>query len=327
MSRCATVLIARPLPAPCEARLDDLFLTRRLPGEGPHPLPELLARAEGCDGLLVTLTEKLDRAAIAALPAGIRVIATMSVGFEHIDVEAARLRGITVTNTPDVLTEATADLTLLLMLGAARRAKEAAALIAEDRWGTWSPTGLLGVDLWRRRLGILGLGRIGAAVARRARAFGMEIHYHNRRPAPAETSAGATYHARFEDLLAASDVLVLNAASTPETRGIIDARALALLPRGAILVNSARGDLVDDDALIAALESGHLFAAGLDVFRGEPKLDPRYRDLPNVFALPHIGSATIETRTAMGMCAVDNLDAVLNRDGLALNPVTLGPVT
>ena len=322
MSRPATVLIARTLPAPCEARLDGLFRTRRLAGDGPHPLADLLARAEGCDGLLVTLTEKLDRAALAALPTGIRVIATMSVGFDHIDVEAARARGIMVTNTPGVLTEATADLTLLLILGAARRAKESAALIAENRWGTWSPTGLLGLDLGGRRLGILGLGRIGAAVAHRARAFGMAIHYHSRRRAPPKVEAGATYHPRLEDLLAVSDVLSLNAAATDATRGIINARTLALLPRGAILVNSARGDLVDDDALIAALESGHLFAAGLDVFRGEPRIDPRYRDLPNVFALPHIGSATIETRTAMGMCAIDNLHAVLNGDGLPLNPVT-----
>ncbi|MCF4166634.1 D-glycerate dehydrogenase [Zavarzinia compransoris] len=322
MSRSATVLIARPLPAACEARLDALFSTRRPPGDGPHPLPELLARAEGCDGLLVTLTEKLDRAALAALPAGVRVIATMSVGFDHIDVEAARTRGIAVTNTPGVLTEATADLTLLLMLGAARRAKEAAALIAEDRWGPWSPTGLLGLDLGGRRLGILGLGRIGAAVARRARAFGMEIHYHGRRRAPPEIEADARYHPRLEDLLAVSDVLSLNAASTDATRGIINARTLALLPKGAILVNSARGDLVDDDALIEALQGGRLFAAGLDVFRGEPRIDARYRELPNVYALPHIGSATLETRTAMGMCAIDNLDAVLNRDGIALNPVT-----
>lgn len=316
------ILVARPLPVPCEDRMARDFTVRRPAGEGPHPWPTLLAAAEGCDGMLVTVSERLDRRAIEALPAGIRVIATMSVGFDHIDQSAARARGIIVTNTPDVLTEATADLTLLLLLGAARRAKEAMALIAEDRWGAWSPTGMLGVDIGRRRLGILGLGRIGAAVARRARAFGMDIHYHNRRRAAPEVEAGAIWHDTLDGLLAVSDVLVLNAASTPETRGIIDARALSRLPQGAILVNSARGDLVDDDAVIGALQSGRLFAAGLDVFRGEPELDPRYRDQPNVFALPHIGSATIETRVAMGMLAIDNLASVLSGDGRPLTPVT-----
>ncbi|PWR22896.1 2-hydroxyacid dehydrogenase [Zavarzinia aquatilis] len=322
MPQPPVIMVARTLPGPCEVRLAHEFVLRRPPGEAPHAPRDLLAAAEGCEGLLVTVSEKLDRATIEALPPGIRVIATMSVGFDHIDVAAARARGLIVTNTPDVLTDATADLTLLLLLGAARRAKEAMALIAENRWGAWSPTAMLGVDIGRRRLGILGLGRIGAAVARRARAFGMEVHYHNRRRAAPAVEDGAIWHDTLDGLLAVSDVLALNAASTPETRGIIDRRALALLPEGAILINSARGDLVDDEAVIEALESGRLLAAGLDVFRGEPKLDPRYRDLPNVFALPHIGSATVETRVAMGMLAIDNLAAVLAGDGRPLTPVT-----
>ena len=315
MTHSSPILIARPLPAACEERIDRHFTAHRLPAPGPHPTGLLIetATATDCAALVVTVTEKLDAAAIDALPRSVRLIATVSVGHDHIDLAAARKRGIQVTNTPDVLTDATADLTLLLLLGAARRAKESMALIAEDRWGAWSATGLLGLDIGRRRLGILGMGRIGAAVARRARAFGMAIHYHNRRPALPEVTAetGATYHDTLAGLLAVSDVLVLNAASTPETRSIINAETLALLPEGAILVNSARGDLVDDDALIAALQSGRLFAAGLDVFRGEPALDPRYRSLPNVFALPHIGSATVETRVAMGMLALDNVAAVL----------------
>lgn len=315
MTHSSPILIARPLPAACEERIDRHFTAHRLPAPGPHPTGLLVetARATACAALVVTVTEKLDAAAIDALPRSVRLIATVSVGHDHIDLAAARKRGIQVSNTPDVLTDATADLTLLLLLGAARRAKEAMALITEDRWGAWSATGLLGLDIGRRRLGILGMGRIGAAVARRARAFGMAIHYHNRRPAPPEVTAetGATYHDTLAGLLAVSDVLVLNAASTPETRNIINADTLALLPEGAILVNSARGDLVDDDALVAALQSGRLFAAGLDVFRGEPALDPRYRSLPNVFALPHIGSATLETRVAMGMLALDNVAAVL----------------
>ncbi len=322
MTAKPSILVARRLPDACEARLDADFAPCRLPGDGPHPMSDLLAAADGCGGMLITLTERLDAATIAALPASVRIVATMSVGFDHIDVAAAAARGLIVTNTPGVLTEATADLTLLLILGAARRATEAMTLIREERWGTWSPTGLLGVDLAGRRLGILGLGRIGAAVAKRARAFGLEIHYHNRRRAPPEQELGATYHDTFDGLLAVSDILALTAASTPETRNIIDHAALAKLPPGAILVNSARGDLVDDDALIEALRTGRLFAAGLDVFRGEPALDPRYRRLPNVFALPHIGSATVETRTAMGMCAIDNLDAVLKRGIIPITPVT-----
>ncbi|PWR23426.1 NAD(P)-dependent oxidoreductase [Zavarzinia compransoris] len=313
MTAAAAILIARPLPDACEARLDRAFNARRLPAPGPHPTPALIEAAAGCAALVVTVTERLDAAAIAALPDTVRLIATVSVGHDHIDVAAARRRGIAVTNTPDVLTDATADLTLLLLLGAARRAKEAMALIAENRWGAWSATGLLGVDIGKRRMGILGMGRIGAAVARRARAFGMDLHYHNRRRAAPEVEAetGARWHPTLDGLLAVSDVLVLNAASTPETRGIVNAATLARLPEGAILVNSARGDLVDDEAVIAALDSGRLFAAGLDVFRGEPALDPRYRDRADVFALPHIGSATMETRVAMGMLALDNVAAVL----------------
>ena len=322
MTHPPVIMVARTLPGPCEDRLARDFTLRRPPGDGSPATPDLLAAAAGCEGLLVTVSEKLDQATIAALPPSIRIVATMSVGFDHIDIAAARVRGLIVTNTPDVLTDATADLTMLLLLGAARRAKEAMALIAEDRWGAWSPTGMLGVDIGRRRLGILGLGRIGAAVARRARAFGMQVHYHNRRRAAAEVEDGAIWHDTLDSLLAVSDVLVLNAASTPETRNIIDRRALALLPAGAILVNSARGDLVDDEAAIEALESGRLLAAGLDVFRGEPNLHPRYRELPNVFALPHVGSATIETRVAMGMLAIDNLAAVLAGDGRPLTPVT-----
>lgn len=324
MTHSSPILIARPLPAACEERIDRHFTAHRLPAPGPHPAGLLVetARATGSIALVVTVTEKLDAAAIEALPPSVRLIATVSVGHDHIDLAAARKRGIQVSNTPDVLTDATADLTLLLLLGAARRAKESMALIAEDRWGAWSATGLLGLDIGRRRLGIFGMGRIGAAVARRARAFGMAIHYHNRRRAAPEVEAetGAIYHDSLAGLLAVADVLALNAASTPETRNIINAETLALLPEGAILVNSARGDLVDDDALIAALQSGRLFAAGLDVFRGEPALDPRYRSLSNVFALPHIGSATVETRVAMGMLALDNVAAVL--DGRPpLNPL------
>jgi glyoxylate reductase len=267
---------------------------------------QLAARAGGKDALLATVTDRLGADAIASLPPSVRIIASFSVGTDHIDVEAARRRGIAVTNTPDVLTDATADIALLLILGAARGAAAGMAAIREGTWANWAPTGMLGISLTGKRLGILGMGRIGRAAAARARAFGMKIHYHNRRRVEAERDA--TWHESFDGLLKVSDILSVHCASTPETRKLLDARALALLPRGAIVVNTARGDIVDDDALIAALGSGHIAAAGLDVFNNEPNIDPRYRTLPNAFLLPHLGSATLETRNAMGFRALDNLD-------------------
>lgn len=303
------IVVSRHLPDEVEARALALFDTRLNLGDQPMDSATLRHQAAEADGLLVCLTDRLDAAAIAALPQGIRIIATFSVGHDHIALEAARARGLVVTNTPDVLTEATADIALLLMLGAARRATEAQAMLREGRWGAWTPTGLLGTHLGGKRLGLVGLGRIGRAFARRARACGMEIHYHAPRRQPAALEEGAVFHARLNDLLAISDVLSLHAPSTPDTRNLIDATALARLPQGAILVNTARGDLVDDAAVIAALGAGRLRAAGLDVFRGEPTIHPGYAGLPNAFLLPHLGSATEETRAAMGHRCLDNLEA------------------
>lgn len=276
---------------------------------------------EGVEGLLVTPRDKLTPEVITALPASVRVIATFSVGYDHIDIPAAKARGLIVTNTPDVLTEATADIALLLILAASRRAREGEAMVREDTWVGWNPMQLIGWQITGKRLGIVGMGRIGQALAQRARACGMQIHYHSRtRLAPGE-EAGAVYHETLESLLPVSDVLSLHAPATAATDRLMNAGRLAQLPRGAILVNTARGTLVDDDALIAALGSGQIAAAGLDVFTGEPAIDPRYRSLPNVFPLPHLGSATIETRTAMGMRALDNLIAVLAGKS-PLHPVT-----
>jgi glyoxylate reductase len=303
------IAVTRHLPAEVEARLARVFDAALNPDDVVLDRAGLLARAAGADGLLVCLTDRLDGELMRALPESVRIIATFSVGFEHIDLEAARARGIVVTNTPDVLTEATADIALLLMLGAARRANEGQAMLREGRWGAWTPTFMLGTHLGGKRLGLVGLGRIGRAFARRARACGMEIHYHGPRRQPADVEEGAVFHSRLDDLLAVSDVLSLHAPSRPETRNLIDAAALAHLPTGAILVNTARGDLVDDGALIDALRSGRLRAAGLDVFRGEPRIDPRYATLPNAFLLPHLGSATEETRGAMGHRCIDNLEA------------------
>jgi glyoxylate reductase len=215
-----------------------------------------------------------------------------------------------VLNTPDVLTDATADIAMLLILGVARRASEGERMVRADAWPGWAPTQLLGRGLAGRRLGILGLGRIGSAVARRAAAFGLHIHYHNRRPSPDGEALGAVYHPTSDSLLAVSDIFCIAAPSSPELKNFLDARRIGLLPQDAMVINVARGDMVDDGALVAALQSGRLFGAGLDVYRGEPDLDPRYRSLDNVMLLPHLGSATVETRDAMGRLLLDGLEAM-----------------
>jgi glyoxylate reductase len=312
MTASSRVRVFRKLHDPVEARIADLFDATFNTDDAIMPAADLLGAADGFDGLLITPTEKCGAHTIAALPQGVRILSTFSVGYDHIDLDAAKARGIAVTNTPDVLTDATADITLLLLLGAARGASWGERMVRTGTWGAWAPTAPLGHGVTAKRLGIIGMGRIGRAVAKRARAFDMEIHYHNRSRLAADLEDGARFHASLGELLSVSDFLSINCASTAETRGMIDEAAIARLPPGAILVNSARGDIVDDDAVIAALQSGALAAAGLDVFRNEPDIDPRYRDLDNAFLLPHLGSATVETRIAMGMRAVDNLEAFFN---------------
>jgi glyoxylate reductase len=304
-----TVLVTRKLPHAVEARLERDFAAHFNADDHAMLPDELLASAEGCGGLLITPADKFTSAVIAALPRSVRILATFSVGHDHIDLQAAKARGLAVTNTPDVLTGATADIAMLLILGAARGASWGERMIRERRWTSWSPTAPLGLDVSGKTLGIIGMGRIGQAVARRARGFDMPIHYFNRRRMPPEHEFGARYHRQLADMLPLCDFLSINCASTPETRGMIDAGVIRLLPDGAIIVNSARGDIVNDDDLIDALESGKLAAAGLDVFRNEPNIDSRFLKLDNVFLLPHLGSATPNTRTAMGMRAVDNLEA------------------
>jgi lactate dehydrogenase-like 2-hydroxyacid dehydrogenase len=275
----------------------------------PYTADRLLALAQGADGLLVCPGNTIDAALIGRLPASVKIVATYSVGYDHIDVKAAAQRGLVVTNTPEVLTDATADATILLMLAAARRAGEGERLVRTGQWDGWRPTQLLGSHITGKRLGILGMGRIGQAVARRARGFDMEIHYSDiRRLAPAQEQ-GAIFHADPDALLGQVDVLSLHMPGGADTAKFLNAARLAKLPKGAIVVNAARGTLVDDDALIAALKSGHIAAAGLDVYANEPKLHPGYLTLENAFLLPHLGSATVETRNAMGFRALDNLDA------------------
>ena len=306
------ILVLHHLPSEVEARLARDFAAELNIEDRQIPGSEVVSRAKDFDALLISSMFKCRADVIEALPASIRMIATFSVGTDHIDIPAAKARGIALSNTPDVLTDATADISLLLMLGAARGASWGGRMMRENKWPAPSLVSPLGLDVSGRRLGILGMGRIGQAVAKRARAFGMELHYHNRKRVDVNLEHGARFHARFEDMLPQCDFLSINCASTPETRGIVNAHALSLLPPDAIVVNAARGDIVDDDALIAALKSGRLAAAGLDVFKGEPNFDQRYRELENVFMLPHLGSATKNTRIAMGMKAVDNLQDFFN---------------
>lgn len=301
------ILVTRRMMPDVEERIAKAFRATLNHDDRPMSNEEILAGAAAHDGLLLTSFDRLGPDFIPALPDSIRIIATHSVGYDHLSIPQAREKGIAVTNTPGVLTDATADIALLLILGAARGASWGDRMVRENRWGATTLVSPMGHDVSGMRLGILGMGRIGQAVAQRARGFGMRIHYHSRTPVAAEDALGATYHATFADLLPHCDFLSINCASTPETRGMVDAAALARLPAGAILVNTARGDIVDDDAVIAALTSGRLAAAGLDVFRGEPAIDPRYRSLENVFMLPHIGSATPHTRSAMGHKCIDNL--------------------
>ncbi|MGF1552736.1 MAG: 2-hydroxyacid dehydrogenase [Paracoccaceae bacterium] len=268
---------------------------------------ELIDRLQGFDAVLPCHSERFDAETIAALPDRLRVIANHSVGVDHVDLDAARARGVIVTNTPDVLSDATAEIAILLMLGAARRAGEGHNLVRDGRWDFWSPAFMVGVQVTGKRFGVVGMGRVGRVTAERARGFGMEIHYHNRRPVE---GADAIYHETLESLLGAVDVLSLHCPAGPATAGLMNAGTFAMMKPGAILVNTARGALVDEGALHDALTSGRLFAAGLDVFRDEPGGNPRLAALPNVFLMPHIGSATFDTRDAMGFRALDNLDAV-----------------
>lgn len=272
---------------------------------------ELLRRAEGAEAILSCLSEKFTAEVFEKLPASVKIVSTFSVGTDHIDLDAARAKGVRIGNTPEAVTISTAEVAMLLILAAAHRASEGERMVRGRKWVGWEPTMLLGTRLSGKRLGILGMGQIGKAVARRAQAFDMEIHYHNRNRLSPEEEVGATYHDSLEKLLAVSDVLSLHAPSTPQTRHCIDAKVLGLLPNGAIFVNTARGDLVVEEDLLAALRSGKVAAAGLDVFENEPAIREAFMELDNTFLLPHLGSATVEARNEMGFAALDNIDAVL----------------
>lgn len=311
MKTKAVVLVARKLPQAVEERLARDYEPRFNADDRVYSSDELIRLADGADAIIPCHTEKLTADVIGRLPASVRAICSFSVGYDHIDLEAAKARGIIVTNTPEVLSDATAEVAVLLMLGAARRAHEGERQIRTRTWAEWTAVGGLGIQVTGKRLGILGMGRVGQIMARRARGFDMEIHYYNRTRLSPDLEAGAIYHDSVEALLPHSDFLSIHCPATPETHHLLNAERIALLPDGAVVINTARGAVVDDDALIEALRTGKLFAAGLDVFNNEPNIDPRYKDLDNTFLLPHIGSATRETRDAMGFRALDNLDAVI----------------
>jgi lactate dehydrogenase-like 2-hydroxyacid dehydrogenase len=307
------VLATRHFPPDVEARLAAGFDAVLNPEDRLYDGPALIKAAAGCAGIMCAAGDPLTAETVVGLPDSVRIIATFSVGYEHVDVAAAAKRGIVVSNTPDVLTDATADIAMLCLLGAARRAYEGMHMLRAHGWVGWTPTQLMGMHVTGKRLGILGMGRIGQALADRARAFRMQIHYSNRSRLPADLERGAIFHADPDAMLAHCDFLSINAPMTPATRKWVNAERIARLPPRAIVVNTARGGVVDDEALVAALKSGRLAAAGLDVFDGEPKIHPGYYDVVNAFLLPHMGSATVETRNAMGFKALDNLEAFLLR--------------
>jgi lactate dehydrogenase-like 2-hydroxyacid dehydrogenase len=309
MSDKPKVLATRLMPPDVEARFRASFDAVPNDDDAALTADDIVARAAGCKAVICSPTEKCDADLIARLPESVEVLATFSVGCDHIDLDAAKARGLIVTNTPDVLTDATADTTILCLLGAARMAQDSERTLRAGEWGRWAPTAMLGTHMSGKRLGIVGMGRIGQATARRAMGFDMTVLYHNRRELGPEDDQGAAYFADAAEMLPNCDFLALTCPLTPETHHWLNAERIAMLPDGAVIANTARGPVVDDDALIPALQSGKIAAAGLDVFTGEPALDKRYLDLPNAFLLPHIGSATTETRNAMGFRCLDNLDA------------------
>jgi lactate dehydrogenase-like 2-hydroxyacid dehydrogenase len=274
----------------------------------PGTPEEIVAMSARVDGMIPCHSERFSAEVVAKLDPRLRIVANHSVGTDHCDLPALKARGIAVTNTPGVLSDATAELAMMLMLGAARHAVTGDRIVRSGAWDSWSPAFLVGKQVTGARLGIVGMGGVGRALARKARGFDMEIHYHNRRRLPPEEEAGAVFHADLDSLLAVSDFLSLNCPATPDTLGLMNADRLAKLPKGAILVNASRGSLVVEAALLAAVESGHLAGAGLDCFVTEPGGNAAFAARENIVMMPHVGSATVRTRDAMGFKALDNLD-------------------
>ena len=301
------ILITRKLLLPSEEYASKIFDVKLNQKDKIITKEELIKNSEDCDGILSSLTEKIDADVISKLSNKVKIISNFAVGYGNIDIIAAKKRNILVTNTPDVLTAATAEIAILILLGAARRAKEGIEWANKKNW-KWSADFLMGKQLTGARLGILGMGRIGRAVASIGRSFGMIIHYHNRSQLDKNLEKGAIFHNSLKSLLSVSDFFSINCPATKETRHIINKETLNYFPDGAVLSNSARGDMIEDNAMVESLKSGKIYSLGIDVYNGEPDIHPEYLSLPNVFVLPHLGSSTIGTRTAMGNLAVSNLE-------------------
>jgi glyoxylate reductase len=303
------VIVTRKLPDPIETRMMELFSCRLNLDDIPLSKAELTAAIGQAEVLVPTVTDRIDAEVLAAAGPGLKLIASFGTGVDHVDLAAAQQRGIIVTNTPGVLTEDTADMTMALILAVSRRLAEGERLIRSGAWTGWGPTTMLGHRIWGKRLGIAGMGRIGVALARRAKGFGLSVHYHNRRPVPEdiETALEATYWESLDQMLAHMDIVSVNCPHTPATYHLLSARRLRLLQPRAILVNTARGEIVDEEELTRLLETRAIAGAGLDVFEHEPAIDPRLRALDNVVLLPHMGSSTIEGRIAMGERVIINI--------------------
>ena len=301
------ILVTRKLLQSNEERLKTLYNVKLNSNDELYSQKKLIELSEGCDGILSALTDKLDADTINKLPKSVKILSNFAVGFGNIDIDAAKKINIAVTNTPEVLTDATAEIGILLILGACRRASEGIEGAKASNW-KWSADYLIGKQLTGTRLGILGMGRIGKKIAKIAKSLGMVIHYHNRSKLSPDKEDGSTYHQDLKSLLSVSDVLSVCCPASKETINLINKETLEYLPKGAVVTNVARGDIVDDEALIDALDRRKVYAVGLDVYKGEPNLNPGYLKHKSAFILPHLGSATKETRTAMANLAIDNLE-------------------
>ena len=301
------VLVTIKLLKSNEDRISKLWNAKLNTNNEIYSQNKLTELSKNCDGILCSILDKIDEQTISKFSNSVKIISNFAVGYGNIDIDAARKKNIFVTNTPDVLTDATAEIAMLLILGAARRASEGIQWARNKNW-KWSADFLIGKQLEGSRLGILGMGRIGRAVALRAKAFGMKIHYHNRTRLKADLEANANYHDNIKSLFSVSDILSINCPATAETKNIINKETLEFFPKEAIITNSARGDMINDEAMVQALISKKIFALGLDVYKGEPDIYPGYLNQPKVFILPHLGSATKKTRTAMADLAIDNLE-------------------
>jgi len=301
------ILVTRRLLRACEDKASKIFDVKLNSNDELYSQKNIIDMSEGCDGILTSLTDKMDEETINKLPNTVKILSNFAVGFGNIDLVAAKKKNIVVTNTPDVLTDATAEIGILLILGACRRASEGIQSAKDSNW-KWSADYLIGKQLTGSRLGILGMGRIGQKISKIAKSLGMIIHYHNRSKLSSDKEQGATYHDNLKSLLSASDVLSVCCPASKETINMINKETIEYLPKGAVVTNVARGDIVDDKALIDALDRRKVYAVGLDVYKGEPNLNPGYLKHKSAFILPHLGSATKETRTAMANLAIDNLD-------------------